>query len=49
MHLLRGRAVHGHHVKREDGALRRDKCCVCGKKRWCCVYDIDVQEKDDED
>lgn len=39
----------GHHVKREDGALRRDKCCVCGKKRWCCVYDIDVQEKDDED
>lgn len=33
----------GHHVKREDGAPHRDKCGVCGKKRWCGVYDIDVR------
>lgn len=39
----------GHHVKREDGVLHKDKCGVCGKKRWCGVYEIDVRGKDDED
>lgn len=46
---LRGQACRK--IIAEDGAPHKDKCGVCGKKRWCGVYDIDARArgKDDED